>query len=173
MRRISGTQTRTQREQQRKYMEKLTQARSKTVEFNEKSSLRLKKTFRPNQLKLNKSEIMFKEDIKPSAIRRVGSSPRTGLMPAGEYVSLRRNSVDSESGSEAVTSSTSTTPLSPASHLKIPSVSLNGSTNLRQHAFSTPVKKSFSVIGDDVFDENAIELRIAVFLQKRDFQQQI
>uniref|UniRef100_A0A914YT66 Uncharacterized protein n=1 Tax=Panagrolaimus superbus TaxID=310955 RepID=A0A914YT66_9BILA len=156
MRRISGTQTRTQREQQRKYMEKLTQARSKTVEFNEKSSLKLKKASRPTKLQLKSENTMFnKEHIKPPAIRRMGSSPRTGLMPADTY-SPRRPSVDSESGSEAVSSSTPTTPRSP-SQLQIPSVSLNGS-KFQKHAYSTPVKKSFSVIGDDVFDENSIEV---------------
>uniref|UniRef100_A0AC34F9I8 Uncharacterized protein n=1 Tax=Panagrolaimus sp. ES5 TaxID=591445 RepID=A0AC34F9I8_9BILA len=158
MRRIAGTQTRTQREQQRKYMEKLTQGRSKTVEFNEKSSLKLKKASRPTKLQLKSENTMFnKEHIKPPAIRRMGSSPRTGLMPADTY-SPRRPSVDSESGSEAVSSSTPTTPRSP-SQLKIPSVSFNDSKFQKHaYAFSTPVKKSFSLIGDDVFDENSIEI---------------
>lgn len=148
MRRISGTQTRTQREQQRKYTEKLTQSRSKTVEFNEKSSFKLKKPSRPNPF-LFDSEM---EQIRPQRIKSSRSS-RSGLLPSSTYNSTPPVNVDSDTGSEAI-SSTPTTP-GFVSQFRIPSVT---SSHLRQYAYSTPVKESFSVIGDDVFDENAIEV---------------
>uniref|UniRef100_A0A7E4UPW3 Expressed conserved protein n=1 Tax=Panagrellus redivivus TaxID=6233 RepID=A0A7E4UPW3_PANRE len=90
------------------------------------------------------------DDTKPRrvSVARMGSSPRSGLMPK-QTIKLRRSpSVDSESSMP----STPSTPLSPV-QLQVPSTAFG----IRRQANSAPVRKSISCVTDDLFDEDTIQ----------------